>query len=682
MSDQTLPQDQLQPLVILFSQGQLDQVIARATALTAQYPQAPQLYNLLGAAHAGLGQIDTALAHYATSIATSPAYAEAHSNLGATLFGLGRFDEAITSLNAALAINPNHPQATANLGAVLCKLERYSEAAEILKRALQINPNNPDAVGNLGVAMSGLNQPEKAVDLHRHALALRPGHLADHNNLGTALAATGQTGPALKAFRDALSLDANHTDTLNNLGNLLRDMGQSKDALECYHKALALSPDTPDTLNNLGSALMDSDQPGAALDAFDTALRHAPKDAKLHNNRGLALYQLGQHTPAEDAFMAALGLDADYAPAHANLGTSQNDLGQHAKAIAHFQTALSLQPNMANVHHRLARIKVFTSDDAQIPAMQDLLSQPRLKPSEKMHLHFALGKAMDDIGQVDEAFQHFTDANSLRRATLAYNPTEDDRLFAALKTSFAAAPACPARSIGMPPKPIFIVGLPRSGTSLVEQILASHSQVHGAGELGFLADALRQSGWTGGLPSADVLAKIATAYRSNLKTLNADAPYITDKLPQNFRWLGLIAHAMPDAQIIHVKRDARATCWSIYTQLFGTAGSPYSYDLQNITGYYRRYADLMAYWATKLPGRIIELDYDALTQDQSGQTRHLLSEIGLPWQDQCLTPHITHRRVVTAAAHQVRQAVYTGSSERWRAYETHLAGPFADLAGL
>jgi tetratricopeptide (TPR) repeat protein len=682
MSDQPLPQEQLQPLVVLFSQGQLDQVIARATALTAQYPQAAQLYNLLGAAHAGLGQIDTALAHYTTSIATNPAYAEAHSNLGATLFGLGRFDEAITSLNAALAINPNHPQATANLGAVLCKLHRYTEAAEILKRALQINPNNPDAVGNLGVAHSGLKQPEKAVDLHRHALALRPGHLADHNNLGTALAATGQIELALKAFRDALAIDADHTDTLNNLGNLLRDMDRLKDALECYRRALAIAPDNPETLNNLGAALINAGQPSEAIEAFDTALQHAPNNAKLYDNKGLALYQLGHHTRAKQAFEAALDRDPDYAPAHANLGTSLNDLGQRAKAIARFETALSLQPDMADTHHRLARIKDFTAGDPQIAVMQFLLTHPRLKPAEQMHLHYALGKAMEDIRRFGEAFRHFTSANSLHKTTLAYDPTEDDRLFAALKTSFANAPACPELTLGLPPKPIFIVGMPRSGTSLVEQILASHSQVYGAGELGFLEDALRQSGWTGGVPPAAALAKIAKHYRANLKTLHADVPYITDKLPLNFRWLGLIAYAMPDAQIIHVKRDARATCWSIYKHFFATTGSRYGNDLQDLVGYYRRYADLMAFWKTNLPDRIIEVDYDALTHDQPAQTRSLLGAIGLPWQDQCLHPHRTERRVATASAHQVRQEVYSGSSDQWRAYEAHLAGPFAGLDGL
>jgi len=682
MSDLPLPQDRLQPLVVLFSQGQFDQVISQATALTAQYPQAAQLYNLLGAAHAGLGQTETALAQYAKSIATNPAYAEAHSNLGATLFTLGRYAEASEALEAALQIAPAHPQATANLGATLCRLEQFDRAAGVLQRALQINPNNPDALGNLGVAQSGLNQPDKAIELHRHAIALRPGNVADHNNLGSALAATSQVEEALNAFRDALRLNADHTDTLNNLGNLLRDFGRSKDAIDCFHKVLAISPDDPKTHNNLGSTLISAGDPARAIQAFEAALQQKPDFTEALDNKGLALYHLGQHTDATAAFDAALRIDPDYAPAHAHLGTSLNDMGQHTQAREHYETALSLRADMAETHHMLARIKDFTPDDPQIPAMQDLLNQPHLKPVQRMHLGYALGKAMDDTGDYDAAFSHLANANALRKSTLPYDPADDERLFTRLKTSFAQAPACPAPTLGRPPKPIFIVGMPRSGTSLVEQILASHSQVHGAGELGLLEDAIRQSGWTGGLPTDADLTKIAHSYRTGLTALDQNAPYITDKLPLNFRWLGFIAHAMPEAQIVHVKRDPRATCWSIYKHYFATSGSRYGYDLQDLVGYYRRYVGLMTYWQNQLPGRIIQLDYDALTQDPASKTRALLGNIGLPWQDQCLRPQETERRVATASAHQVRQEIYTGSSEQWRAYEKYLSGPFAALDGL
>jgi len=669
-------------LVGLFSQGRFGDAIAHADALTRQYPGAAQLYNIMGAARAAMGETDQALAQYAKSIATDPDYTEAHSNLGATLFQLGRLSEATGAFKAALQINPTHPQATANLGAVLCKLQRFDEARAMLQRALQINPKNPDALGSLGVVLNALGQPDAAAEMHRRAIALRPGQVADYSHLGTALASAGHSAPALDAFRQALEIDANDTDALNNLGNLLTHLGKTTEAQECFEKALAINPVAADIWNNLGAARATLGAHDQALEHFRSALEIAPAFAEAHDNMGLSLYVLGRHEDATKAFERALQCDPGYAPAMANLAMALNDIGQRPEAVKLYEQALSLRPGLVDAFHRLARIKQFAADDPLIVSMLGLVDQPTMKSKDRMHLGFGLGKAMEDIGNAEKAFKHISAANLLRKGMLDYDLRQDENLFTRLEAAFAngepAADIAPDGQI----KPIFIVGMPRSGTSLVEQILASHPQVHGAGELSDLEKAIRQSGWDGTAPHQNMLAQVARSYRSGLGRFDTQAGFVTDKMPLNFRWIGFVIQALSEARIVHVKRDARATCWSIFKHYFAESGSHYGYDLDDLVGFYQLYSRLMAFWTRRYPGRIIQLNYEQLTENQEGETRALLAAVGLPWDDSCLQFHKTQRRVATASAHQVRDAMYSGSSQQWRKYDKFLQGPFARLDGL
>ena len=229
--------------------------------------------------------------------------------------------------------------------------------------------------------------------------------------------------------------------------------------------------------------------------------------------------------------------------------------------------------------------------------------------------------------------------------------------------------------------PIFVLGMPRSGTTLVEQVLASHSRVFGAGELELLESAVAAHGSTEIPPSIDSFTRIRDAYRQGLAKLGVAEAFVTDKMPLNFRWIGYICTALPEARIVHVQRDARATCWSCFKHYFSSRGNGFASDLRDVARYYRLYADLMAFWHDRFPGRIHDLSYEALTEHQEDQTRSLLAYLGLDWEDACLAFHLAERSVQTASATQVRQRLYQGSSEAWRRYEAHLGPMLEVLAG-
>lgn len=318
--------------------------------------------------------------------------------------------------------------------------------------------------------------------------------------------------------------------------------------------------------------------------------------------------------------------------------------------------------------------------------MLQLVERRSLSDEDRMQLSFALGKAHDDIGNHDKAFSYLLDGNRLRKQELKYDISSARASFTKIKATFSEN--VPALNVGNEPngaegqRPIFILGMPRSGTTLVEQILASHSQVYGAGELRLLGPLVNTIKWSATQLSSGQLESIRKSYSSGLTEIGASEPYITDKMPLNFQWIGFIFTAIPGAKIVHVKRDARATCWSNFKHYFSGKGNGFANDLQDVAEYYKMYIDLMAFWHQKFPGRIYYLNYEALTEHQEEETRKLLYYVGLDWEDQCLEFHETKRTVRTASATQVRQKMYQGSSEEWRNYEKHLEPMVELLRGL
>jgi len=470
----------------------------------------------------------------------------------------------------------------------------------------------------------------------------------------------------------------------------LYQRGRLQDALEQGAALAERHPNVPLILNILGAANAGLGRLDQAVARYTKALQIKPDFAEAHNNLGNALKALGKHEEAIASYTKTLQIKPDFAEAHNNLGIALSELGMHEEAIASHTKALQIKPDYADAQRTLGVIKNYKIGDPQVAQMQELIANPSISENNKKHLSFALGKAYDDIGDAESCFQHLLEGNRLRKKELGYDINSDKRLFSRIKSIFAAdeLPTIEeTQSVTERKKqPIFIVGMPRSGTTLVEQVLASHSQVYGADELEILDRIVRQI--LGNIHKVhfdkltmDIVRDVRNVYLAKLDILGDDEPRITDKMPLNFMWTGFILTAMPEAKVINLQRDPVATCWSIFKHYFSSKGGGFAYDLVDIAEFYKLYIDLMDFWQGRFPNQIYDLNYEALTENQEKETRKLLNYCGLGWEDQCLAFHKTKRAVKTASSVQVRQEMYKGSSETWRKYETLIQPMIQALKG-
>ena len=391
-----------------------------------------------------------------------------------------------------------------------------------------------------------------------------------------------------------------------------------------------------------------------------------------------------------EALQAAIRIDPEFAEAHNNLGIVYMDVGDMERAMACFREALKLNPRMAASSLNMSRARRFTAADLpEIARIEELVQEPDIPDEGRMNLHFALGKMFDDSAQYEKAFEHFLKANQYKRKRVRFNAEHYKGWSARFLDVFTREFFDQHANMGDASElPVFIVGMPRSGTTLVEQILASHPQVHGADELTTIFDITcaleqRNSGaqtYPGIISTLDASAFTwgARHYLDKLRSIDDQAVRITDKMPTNFFHLGLIAVMLPHARIIHCRRDAMDVCLSNFVQMFAE-GHYYSYDLSDIAAYYRGYEQVMAHWREVLPIRMYEVQYEELIDDQERISRELVDYLGLAWDDRCLAFHETKRAVRTASNWQVRQPIYKNARKRWKNYEQSLAGLKADL---
>ena len=610
-------------------------------------PKAPDNHFNLARALNKAGDLIAAIESCRQAISIKPNYAEAHYMLALSLKGNGEITEAIKAYEAVLKINPDHANSYYNIGNILKDQGAIDAAIKSYKQAIKAKPDFAYAYINMGLALVGKGDLDASIESYKQAIKIKPDYAYAYLNMGVSLKNKGDLDAAIGSYKQAIKIKPDYAEAYSNMGNALKDKGDLDAAIESYKQAIKIKPDYEEAYSNMGIALKEKGDLAAAIESYKQAIKIKP----------------------------------DYADAYLNMGVSLKDKGDLDAAIESYKQAIKIKPDYAEAHSNLSFVHKYMVGDKLLIQLESLYAQKGLTGDQKCHLCFALAKANEDIGEHNQAFTYLKEGNSIRKKLLDYNITQDEKLFSTLKK---ASKALHKTKLCINKKtsditPIFILGMPRSGTTLVEQIISSHSQVKAAGEL----DYVRRLGYNLSIGTTDVTQSNLTAFRQAyldaLAKVSEGRSFVTDKMPHNFQFIGLICAAFPEAKIIHIRRDPRATCWSNFKHYFPAKGLGYSYDLCDLVKYYKLYGDLMRFWHQHLSNLIYDLDYDALTNNQEEETRFLIEHIGLDWDDACLSPENNKRVAKTASQQQVQKKVYRNSSQEWLKFDKFLDGEFDKL---
>jgi len=659
---------------------QADQTLRQI--LQAQPKHAPALHLLGIIAHqSGNSELATQLITQAIDI--QPDVALFHSNLGEMCRMLGRLDEAISHGEKAISLDPGNASAHSNLGIAWYDKDDLDRAEACQKKALGIHPSMIAALNNMGSICRNRKELEAAEEYYRKVLAIAPQHLESINNLGAILTEKEQPEKSVELLQQALNLHPDYADAHHNIAIAWLVLEQEDKAESAFNRELQLRPSAPEPYQGLAQLHLSRKNLAEAEQMAVRAMELAPNKAEIYSIMGDIHTQAGFPDKAEADYARALELDAELESAHLGKGHLLMEQGQMDAAKTSFGHALELNPDSMGAKLALVHSGKVTDGDENMAALvTEAEKLDTMLETKAMSLHFALGKCFDDTKQYDKAFPHFLEGCRLRRKRIEYSAEANDQYGQNIRTFFNRKNMDSLRGEANPSDlPIFVLGMPRSGTTLTEQIIASHPDVHGAGELPDLLDIAADPRGNGASDYPQSLVGITQAelkimgerYVAGLAERNPAAARITDKMPANFNCLGLIHLMLPQAKIVHVKRNPVDTCLSNFTKLFGHKAQPQSYNLTEIGLYYRNYARLMEHWREVLPERsFYEVQYEELVADNENQARALIDYCDLDWNGACLDFHKTKRIVRTASITQVRQPIYKTSVERWRKYETHL----------
>ena len=471
---------------------------------------------------------------------------------------------------------------------------------------------------------------------------------------------------------------------------------QRKHAIEELRKAAQLLPNDAEVFNNFAAALLDQNRAEDAAGAASRAIEIKAGFAEAHANFGKAMHQLGRSEEAVASYRRALAIRPGFATAHSSLGITFDEVGDFAAATASFESAISIDPNLIEAHYGLAQLKTYRQGDPHLGMLEHQIGRiDAMTPDIQTRFWFALGKVCEDIGNYDNAFAAYRAGNQVKLTTLgakaAREEANEEALLARIIETFTPAMFVGTGTETMPEpnrrSPIFIVGMPRSGSTLLEQILASCPDVHGSGELSCVSTVAEEAFRLQRRPfplcvpdlSPEDLRRMGSRYAELAHAHAPEVRYVTDKMPANFFYLGLIRLMLPHAKIIHAMRDPMDSCFSCYARLFADDKQAFSYDLGSLGRYYVRYAELMKHWHAVLPaGSILDVRYEDLVDDTEQEARRVLAYLDLPWDDACLEFHRNKRRVRTASAAQVQKPIYRTSLARWSHF-AHQLGPLSNL---
>lgn len=611
-----------------------------------------------------------------------PGSAEHLRLLGHALMKQNRLQEAEEQIRFALELRPNYPQLHEDLGSVLGLQGRVEESIPCLEKAIELEPTLPLAHKKLGRALAAVGRGAEADEVFEEYFERDPekGEVA----LGADHLRAGRLDEAVATLQGALRKNPDNVDAMVFLANAYCKQDQKIDDAEALlRRATRVAPDYISAWLSLGSLLLERGKREQAIAAYRTATRLEPAHAAAWGLLASAYGPSGQPEMAARAYQKALKLNPEIANVHHGYGHVLKTLGEQDAALEAYREAVRLRPQFGEAYWSMANLKVLRFDDHEIEAMLAQLEGSELSVSADIHIRFALGKAFEDRGDYDQAWHYYDTGNQRQRSEVYYDPNEFSARQQDIRELFSAEFLAEREGAGHDAAdPILIVGLPRSGSTLVEQILASHSQVEGTAELPELGNLTNMLGRY--RPDNMRFPQVLTVLRGRdwrslgLRYLKKTRPYretdkprFTDKLPNNFPLVGFLHLILPNATVINTLRHPLDTLLGNYKQLYGK-GQHFTYDMIDLAEYYRQYHTTMEHWRQVLPGKVLDVHYEDTVLDLEGQVRRLLDHCGLAFEEGCLRPWETQRAVKTASSEQVRQPIYTSALGKWRRYEAHL----------
>jgi len=661
----------------LHRQGRFEDAARGYESVLAAEPAHVDALVHLGALRLGQGLPAEAEALLRQAAAVAPESAEAQGNLAAALQALGRREEAVAHYQRALALTPGMVDAQFGLAACLQALGRHAAAVACYEAVVAAEPAHPEANFGLATLFAELDRADEAIARYHAALAADADFAEASYGLGTLLMRRGEHEEAIARFRQALDVDAEYIDAWLALGRVLQRLERDDEAMAAYRAALEVDPDRAAAHYGLATILCRKHREPEAIQHFQTALAREPENVQAMVGMAGALITTDRHAEAIVLCRNAIAMQPDFARAMSALGVALSEIGDIKQAVTESRRAVALTPSRPEFCYVLAQLAKVHRGDQVLDALEAMLPRAAsLSPRERCWLHFGMAKAYDDIGERDLGFAQLLEANAVKRRHTEYNEASTLGAMQRIRDVFNIELMATHRDLGdRSALPVFIVGMPRSGTSLVEQILASHPAVFGAGERPELPRAVdRLAERIGAIPFPEVvwtlagedLHQIGTAYVEALRLLAPGAGRITDKMPLNFQFAGFIHLILPNAPIIHIIRDPVDTCLSCFSKLF-SIGQHFTYDLGELGRFHHAYQRLMAHWRVVLPACVLlEVHYERLVEDFATEARRIVAHCGLPWDDACLEFHKTSRPVRTASVAQVRQPLYHSSVGRWR----------------
>jgi tetratricopeptide (TPR) repeat protein len=624
------------------------QALLQTQEILKVYPGAEGANQILGAALRLTGKPVEALAILEPLAKRLPSAAQIQHELGLCYSALGRGDEALGVLRNAVALDSNYSDAWRTLGNQLILAGDIKASNEALQRHLATSARHPDLI--------------KAAEFLQQ----------------------GKLGKAEPLVRAILKQDPADVSAMRLLADIGIKVNQFEDAKNLLERCLELAPDYHLARNNYAIVLLKRQELSEALAQAEILLKVDPNNPNYLILKGSILVRMGDHVPALEIYEVILKNYPKQAGPQLNYGHTLKTVGRLDEAIRAYRTAIELSPNLGEAYWSLANLKTFRFTDDDIANMRAAVRSEGGDADDQSHLGFALGKALEDRKEFDEAFKYYMRGNSIRRINHRFDPRKNTYNAVRQVHTCTAEFFESRKGVGCPaPDPIFIVGLPRAGSTLLEQILASHSAVEGTAELPDiiaisrrLADRRREH-TAGKYPeilaelTPEKLRELGEGYLESTRIQRSDTPFFIDKMPNNFLHIGLIHLILPNSKIIDARRHPMAGCFAGFKQLFAQ-GQTFTYSLEDIGYYYRNYVKLMDHWEMVLPERVLRVQYEDMVANTEEQIRRVLDYCELPFEEQCLRFYDTDRAIRTPSSEQVRQPIFTEGLEQWRNFEKHL----------